>query len=273
MELHNALDTTSISLDLNDKIQKVSNLVMTPGDGSFADQYLEITGSAAGKLTVTNLFWSPGVANGAHIKLSGGTLVLENGCSVSDTIVIKNATFINNGGWYGGPDANLELNPGAKVGGTGFLGWETSAADLVIPSGATITPGNSIGALGCWNLEMQSGSMYDWEVEDGTSSDLVDVRGLLDISAATENSITVNVSVIGGIEPWDINTLFYTANGTEGISGSTNSVFLSYEHGITGPEHPEIDVNNNMVVSGIIIPEPATLGLLALLGLAFLRRN
>ena len=273
MELHNALDTTSVSLDLNNNTQKVSNLVMTPGDGSFADQYLEITGSAAGILTVTNLFWSPGVDNGAHIKLSGGTLVLENGCSIQDKIVIENAAFINNGGWYGGTDAGFELKPGAKVGGTGFLGWETSASDLIITSGATISPGNSIGALGCWNLEMQNGSMYDWEVENGTSSDLVDVRGLLDISGAEVNSITVNVTVIGGIEPWDINTLFYTANGTEGISGSTNSIFLSYEHGITGPEHPYIDVNNNMLITGIIVPEPATLGLIAILGLAFFRRK
>jgi len=273
MELHNALNPTSVSLDLNNNTQKVSKLVLTPGDGSFANQYIEITGNSAGLLTVTNLFWSPGVANGAHIKLSGGTLVLENGCSIQDKIVIKNAAFINKSGWYGGPNAYFDLKPGAKIGGIG-LGWTGNASsNLVIPAGATISPGNSIGAAVCWNLEMQSGSLYDWEVESGTSSDLVDVRGLLDISGAVDNSITVNVSVIGGIDESDVNTLFYTANGTEGISGSTNSIFLSYEIGITGPQHPFVDVNTNMVIGGIIVPEPGTIGLISLIVLAFLRKK
>jgi len=102
---------------------------------------------------------------------------------------------------------------------------------------------------------------------------LVDVRGLLDISAAAENSITVNVSTIGAIDEFDINTLFYTAGGTDGISGSTNSIFLNYEIGVSGPQHPYIDANTNMVISGIIVPEPGTIGLLSLLALAFLRRK
>ena len=119
---------------------------------------------------------------------------------------------------------------------------------------------------------MQSGSLYDWEVENGTVSDLVDVRGLLDISGAAANSITVNVSVIGGIDAGNTNVLFYTQNGSEGISGNADSVFLSYEVGITGPENPVINASTNMVIGGII-PEPATFGLLGFLFLAFLRRK
>ncbi len=171
------------------------------------------------------------------------------------------------------PNAKVNLKPGAQVGGDG-LGWIGGAhSNLVIPASATISPGSSIGAAVCWNLEMQNGSLYDWEVSGGTNSDLVDVRGLLDISGAAVNGVTVNVSVIGGIDEADINTLFFTSNGSEGISGDTNSVFLSYELGITGPEHPVIDVNSNMLISGIIVPEPGTIGLLSLLGLALLRRK
>jgi len=272
MELHSALDSTSVTLDLNDSSQKVSSLIMTPGDGSFANQYLEITGNKSGILTVTNIFWSDTKPNGAHVKISGGTLVLENGCNIGVPVVIENATFINKGGWAAGPDGRLELKSGAKIGGSG-LGWEGGAgSNLVIPASATISPGNSVGVAVCWNLEMQNGSLYDWEVENGTTSDLIDVRGTLNLPSIA-NSLTVNVSVIGGIDESNINMLFYTANSSEEISGSTNNIFLSYEIGVTGPEHPYFDANTNMVISGIVVPEPGIIGLLSLLALAILRRK
>ena len=273
LEVYDSSANSSVTFDLNDKTQKISSVFVALHGGQ-NNHSAVITGSDSSVLEVTNAFTTWEYASGTVIKQTGGKIIFNGpGFGLATKMIITNATFLNNGAWWGGPNAELDLQPGAKIGGTGFLGWETSAADLVIPAGATITPGNSIGALGCWNLEMQNGSMYDWEVENGTSSDLVDVRGLLDISSAAENSITVNVSVIGGIEPWDINTLFYTASGTEGISGDTNSILLSYEPGITGPDHPYIDVDNNMVVSDIIIPEPAALGFLAILGLTFLRRK
>jgi len=241
----------------------------------FTAHYVEITGEDEAVLEITNTFFSwEAVPGSTVIKQTGGKIICNGpGCSLSSKMIITNATFINNGAWWGGPSGEFELQSGAKIGGTGFLSWNTgNTTNLVIPAGATISPGNSIGALGCWNLIMEDGSMYDWEVENGTSSDLVDIRGVLDISSAADNSITVNVSVIGGIDESDINTLFYTQGGTEGISGSTNSIFLSYEPGVVGPEHPYIDANTNMVITGIA-PEPAIFGLLSLLALAFLRRK
>ncbi|MCK5852470.1 PEP-CTERM sorting domain-containing protein [bacterium] len=274
LQVDNSVSNASVTLDLNGYTQKVNNLTFSI-DGNQQGHEVIITDEYDGMLEITNTLFSwEAVPGNTVIKLIGGKIVCNGpGCSLNTKMVIEKGTFINNGSWWGGPNAYFDLKIGAKVGGTGFLGWENIAAsNLVITSGATITPGNSIGTLGCWNLEMQSGSLYDWEIENGTSSDLVDVRGLLNISGAAVNSITVNVSVIGGIDEFDLNTLFYTANGSEGISGNTNSVFLSYEPGITGPEHPLIDVNTNMVVSGIV-PEPATLGLIAILGLAFFRRK
>ncbi len=275
LQVDNSSEDTSVTLDLNGTTQKVNKFTVSI-DGSQSGHYVEITGEDDAVLEITNSFWTwEAVPGNTVIKLTGGKIICNGpGCSLSSKMIIKNAVFINNGGWWGGSNGELELQPGAKIGGSGFLGWEGGAsADLVIPAGATITPGNSIGTVGCWNLEMQDGSMYDWEVDAGSISDLVDVRGLLDISAAAENSITVNVSTIGAIDEFDINTLFYTAGGTDGISGSTNSIFLNYEIGVSGPQHPYIDANTNMVISGIIVPEPGTIGLLSLLALAFLRRK
>ena len=275
LQVDNSSADTSVTLDLSDTTQKVNKVTISI-DGNQDGHYVEITGDDDAVLEITNTFWSwEAVPGNTIIKLTGGKIIFNGpGCSLSSKMIIENAAFINNGGWWGGPSGVLELHSGAKIGGNGFFGWTGGlSTNLVIPAGATISPGNSIGTLGCWNLEMQDGSMYDWEVDAGSVSDLVDVRGLLDISSAAENSITVNVSTIGAVDEFDINTLFFTAGGTEGISGSTNSIFLNYEIGVSGPQHPYIDANTNMVVSGIIVPEPAAVGLIALLSLAFFRKK
>ncbi len=273
LEVYDSSANSSVTFDLNDKTQKISSLFVALHGGQSGHEAI-ITGNEAGVLEITNSFTSWENAPGTVIKQTGGKIICNGpGCSISTKMIIENGTFLNNGAWWAGPLGEFELKPGGKIGGTGFLGWENVAAsNLVITSGATITPGNSVGAIGCWNLEMQSGSLYDWEVENGTVSDHVDVRGLLDISSAAANSITVNVSVIGGIDAANTNMLFYTANGTEGISGNANSVFLSYEIGITGPENPIINNSTNMVIGGII-PEPGIIGLFILLSLTFLRRK
>jgi hypothetical protein len=57
---------------------------------------------------------------------------------------------------------------------------------------------------------------------------------------------------------------------TGGIIGTTNNVTMNYTGGLTGSIHPVI-VGNNLEAD--VVPEPATLGLLAILSLAFLRRK
>jgi len=183
-------------------------------------------------------------------------------------MVINNATLILNGPWYGGTGAKFILQSGAKIGGTGFLAWAGGdSTNLVITSGATITPGTSIGTIGCWNLEMEEGSMYDWEVDDG-SFDSIDVRGGLKLPVSAVNSVTVNVSKLGSVQPGQTNFMAYV---TDGISGDLDSIYMDYPPTLTGPEHPE-NLWGHLMVTGII-PEPATLGLLSLLSLAFLRRK
>ncbi|MCK5851516.1 hypothetical protein KAH27_00680 [bacterium] len=262
---------TGVIIDLNNTTQKVSDLVMNIADYP-SNNYVEITGGSAALLEVTNYMWasiSSHPASNTLVKLTGGKIV-NNGFALDlgTKMMIENATFINNGAWWGKPLVDLDLRAGAKIGGTGFFGWENCAAsNLVIVSGATIAPGNSVGTVGCWNLEMEEGSLYDWEVDNG-SFDMVDVRGGLTLPVSAVNSVTVNVSQLGLVPAEQTNWLAQTADG---VVGDTDSVYMDYPPSLTGPEHPEI-LWGHLMVTGLI-PEPGFIGLLSLLALAFLRRK
>jgi len=266
LEVYDSSANSSVTFDLNDKTQKISSLFVALHGGQ-NNHSAVITGSDAGVLEITNSFTSWESVPGTVIKQTGGKIICNGpGCSFSTKMVITNATFLNNGSWWGGANASFELQADAKVGGSGILGWETSASNLVITSGATITPGQSIGQVGCWGLELKEGSYYDWEVDDG-SFDSIDVRSNLFLPSAV-NSVTVNVSHIGDVQPEQTNWMIYVASG---INGNVDSIYMDYPISMTGPEHPEI-LYGHVMITGLI-PEPATLGLLAILGLAIIRRK
>jgi len=264
---------TGVTLDLNNTTQKVNKLTFDIAAYP-SNNYVEITGGSAGLLEITNNLWStsPNVASNALIKLTGGK-ILFNGphFSLGQKMSIANATLINNGAWWSAADACFELKSGAVVGGNGFFGWSGGkSSNLVVTAGATIAPGNSIGRVGAWNLEMAEGSLYDWEVEIG-NWDEVDVRGDLKLPV-TENSVTVNVSRLDSVQPDQTNILFRLDWGSGTVDGDVDSIFMNYPPSLaSSPEHPEI-VGGNVIITGLI-PEPATFGLLSILAFAFLRRK
>ncbi len=92
------------------------------------------------------------------------------------------------------------------------------------------------------------------------------MRGDLDISAG---GITVNVIDAGSPNGSDL-TLFTLAGGSGSIIGASNDITLTYGGSAVGPAHPRIEGVN---IVAAVIPEPGTIGLLCLLGLALLRRK
>ena len=150
---------------------------------------------------------------------------------------------------------SINLASGTAIGGTGTL------PAMTVPDGATIAPGGSIGTLSSGSITMDAGSEYDWEVGDPVSADLLDVAGTFSIPAA---GMTVNVIDAGS--PDGVYTLVQT---TGGIIGNELDITMNYVGGITGSD--AYIVGTDLVAD--VIPEPATLGLLAILGLAFLRRK
>ena len=150
---------------------------------------------------------------------------------------------------------SINLASSAAIGGTGTL------PAMTIPDGATIAPGESIGTLSSGSVTMESGSEYDWEVGDPVSADLLDIAGTFSIPAA---GMTVNIIKNGS--PGGTYTLVQT---TAGIIGNPLDITMNYGTGVAGSD---AYVDGTDLVADVV-PEPAALGLLILLGLGFLRRK
>ena len=196
-----------------------------------------------------------GTEDGDLTKTGSKTLAFEVAPTFDGDIIINDGKVVFNCD-VSGLAGNVTVAAGAKIGGAGTL------PAMTIPSGATISPGNSIGTLSTGgDLTLAAGSAYDWEVALG-DADLLSVNGTLTIGGA----ITVNVIDAGSPDGTDLTLASATT-----ISGNATDVTLSYGPGVGGPTNPTDDGSGNLVAT--VIPEPGIIGLLSLLGLAILRRK
>jgi len=189
-------------------------------------------------------------------KTGGETLAFDVTPTLTGDINVNEGTVLFNTD-VSGLAGSINLASGAAIGGTGTLPATT------IPSGVTVTPGSSIGTLSfSGSVVMDAGSEYDWEVGDPVSADLIDVTGSFTIPGSP---MTVNV-IGAGVPDGSTYTLVQT---TGGIIGDPANITMNYDAGVAGSA---AYISGNDLVADVI-PEPAALGLLAILGLAFLRRK
>jgi len=207
------------------------------------------------------LFHDPaygGTPDGGLTKLGSGVLTISNICNYTGPTVVSEGTLIVN---TIGSSKSIVVADGAIIGDI--------SGNLAIPAGVTVSPGSSIGTMNvAVNLDMQSGSIYDWEVDAGEIADLINVFDAVDLSGAAVNSITVNVDSIGAVLPEETNVLFSAVV----IIGNADTIFMSYAMGNSGPENPTIN-GNNIEISNIVIPEPGFISLLCLFAFAFFGRK
>ena len=152
---------------------------------------------------------------------------------------------------------NYVVSDGAALGGTGTIGL---AADMsvTVDLNARLAPGNSADTLTVdGNMIFSDGAIYDWQYDIGVA-DLVDVNGVLTLGTIA----TVNVQQLNGASLPGTLTLF-TADalaGATSLSGWTVNGLPGYTAAIDG---------NNV----ILLPEPATMAILAFGICAVLRRR
>jgi fibronectin-binding autotransporter adhesin len=160
-----------------------------------------------------------------------------------------------------------QLNVANDITLTGMLcGTGNLSAHVTITFGTALSPGNSPGTLTVSSLTLQDGAAYVWETSP-TASDLVDVQNILDCGPG---KLHVTVSLLDGAPLPSSITLFHFGSLAQTPDASqflldNNLTFRSLDTS-----------NNNLTLLGVstaAIPEPATLGLLVLGGLALLRRR
>ncbi len=176
------------------------------------------------------------------ININAGVLLLTDPDSVQNADVVVNDTGILA---LDGRDEINNINT-VTVNNGGNMQWTSSG----------------IGILQSGNVIFQAGGTYNWRV-DTTSADLIDITGTFTIPAG---GMTINVLSSGSP---DYNT-YTIAQTSGGIVGDAGNITMNYDAGADGPAHPIINGDNIEIT---FIPEPATLGLLAFLSLAFLRRD
>lgn len=118
-------------------------------------------------------------------KSGTGTLVLARNHTYRGETTVNGGQLIVNGTMGAG---------GRTVVNKGTLGGSGTHADLVLQTGATISPGNSSGVLKvAGNTTWQGGTVYQWEVADalgeaGVGYDLLDLQGSLYFEGAFEET-------------------------------------------------------------------------------------
>ena len=195
-----------------------------------------------------------GTAGGDLTKTGSETLALEVAPTFNGDINV-NAGELRLNCDISGMSGVINMSAGASIGGTGTL------PGMTVPNSAIVAPGTSIGTLSfSGNVVMEPGSEYDWEVGDPIEADLLDVTGTFSIPAGG-----MDVNVIKAGLPLGTYTLVQTSGG---INGDPDDITMNY--GILSGSAAYI---SGLDLVADVIPEPATFGLLAILGLAFLRRK
>ncbi len=202
------------------------------------------------------------ITSGSVSKSGAGALLLSGNNTTTGTTTVRAGTILVNGTTSGQGNYTVggaTITGNATLGGTGTIGLASGNSVTVQGTStysATLSPGNSIGTLTIdGNLVIGDYGKLLIEIS-GSQSDLLIVDGDVDLTSA-------------------LNVLEFS--GT--FSGSDNYTILTYTGTLTGsfaslPELPgpyRYEIGNGAII--LAIPEPASLGLLALGGLLALRRR
>lgn len=236
------------------------------GGGVTTFNVADVTGNATSDFNVNAIINNLGGTPSAFTKTGLGTMTLTaaNTFSGTTTTVSAGTLNLNNTAGSGLGASNASVLAGGTLGGTGAFTGTASIA-----TGGTLAPGGVavIESLGTGNLTFANNAIYSWEYQ-GALADLTNVTGTLGFGAGLTVLIT---SLDGGALASSPYTLFsYT--GADPVAPAFNVVFGANTP--TGAVNISVDgLNKRVLLTAIVVPEPASLSLLVIGGAALLRRR
>ena len=257
-----------------------------------------LTKSTAGTVTLTKANTYTG-----NTIVSAGTLRLAN----ASTNNIANSPTVLVGGTFANNAAALNVT-GLSGGGITLAANQTLAGHGTVTGGvtaastSTLAPGSAV-AIGTLTLAapviLDSGSTLKWKIAagapttgafnsglsdntGGTARDLLNITGGTNTLTASAATSTFDLTQLSGTVTLDPNTAYSftvaatagSPNGTGLTVSTTNAAdFANYLTGNGGQNTITLDVSGGNVYLNLTpVPEPATVGLFAALGMLGLRR-
>lgn len=257
-----------------------------------AGEVAEFSGTVSGnggliKTGSEKLKLSGAVDHTGATAVNAGTLeiALSAHVSASDITISSGATLELQGSLGSAVDVQLS----GRLQGSG-----SSAGSVTVTSGGLLAPGNSPGTLTFADLTLESGGIYEWELQDatagaGTGWDFLSVTDTLTVNSTGLDPFIIKILTLdelgdlGEADNWDtaINYTWNIASAISWVNADTNLFSLDLSGVVnetTGAFEFAFSGSNlqlKYIANPVGVPEPGTLGLLGLstFGLLFRRRR
>jgi outer membrane autotransporter protein len=144
---------------------------------------------------------------------SGRTVALTGVSTFTGSAVVEEGRLVVNGSIATSSDVTVQ--DGGIIGGGGAV------SNLVLNSGSTLAPGNSIGTLNAASATFNAGMAYEVEINSAGASDLLSVSGVTTINGGKV--------VVVPFPDFALNTPYTIITSAGGVSGQFSDVESSIE--------------------------------------------
>ncbi len=250
---------------------------------------------------------------GSLVKTGYGTQTLTGSNSYTGATTVKDGTLEIAGGGGINASAGIEVTESGTLAYNGSApltapltltsgtlkgnGVVANSSALTIGAGVIVAPGNSTGMLTTGSQVWDGGGAYQWELEkvigtgsqDGTGLkgvmpgfDFLTIVGELTVNATALNKFVIDITGDSAMAGWDAAAAYsWTIVTADSIQNFNRAAFLIQIDPVFAERNKisadassfGISQSGNSIVLNYYVPEPGTLGLLALGALALLGRR